>query len=380
MELDSYKAIKGAILTNFKLVPSLPRTLQSEGDSLLRLTEDQKKVIEGLSDNKRVAINGVAGSGKTLLALHQAQIWAREGKKTLLLCYNRNLAEDLRTRVTHENLTIRNFHALASEVCQRCGIPFTVPSEPKAKKEFWKVQAALATAEAFEDNPEECFDAVIVDEAQDFENSYWLAVGEMLRGEDSRLFYLHDHSQTLYTEEPDYPRSDTRYNLRINCRNTEAITATCASVIKEEIGCLWSAPAGEPPEFNQLKSVDEYQPQIEALLGRLLKQEKLSPSQIAILRPFKASPFDETRMRKVRFTESLKAWTEGHVVWSSTIRSFKGLESEVLILIDLPKVGERYFDTSDLYVACSRARLRLYVFTLEPSLKDYFTSKELAKS
>ncbi len=47
----------------------------------------------------------------------------------------------------------------------------------------------------------------------------------------------------------------------------------------------------------------------------------------------------------------------------STIRSFKGLEADVLLLIDLTGFKEGRFDRSDLYVAASRARHRLVVMT-----------------
>ena len=51
----------------------------------MRLTEQQQLVLDGLRDNRRLAVRGGAGTGKTMLALWQAVQLAREGKQTLLL-------------------------------------------------------------------------------------------------------------------------------------------------------------------------------------------------------------------------------------------------------------------------------------------------------
>ena len=46
----------------------------------------------------------------------------------------------------------------------------------------------------------------------------------------------------------------------------------------------------------------------------------------------------------------------------TTIRAFKGLEADVLLLIDIPSPGEhRVFSVSDYYVGRSRAKSVLYV-------------------
>jgi thymidine kinase len=366
------KKIKQAILSNFQLLPSLSRTLETEGEVLVKLTAEQTRVVESVAGNNRVGIEGVAGSGKTLLALHQARRWAEEGKRTLMLCYNRYLAEELQNRVKEGNLTIRHFHGWAIEVCKRTRTAYSLPTEPEQKQVFWNKELPELAAEALLEHSEEQFEAVIIDEAQDFRKAFWQTVDMMLDESDGPLFYFYDRSQALFQEEPDYPEA-FRLTLSTNCRNTQAIAAACANVIQHKIDCHWAAPPGVVPSIELVKKTEEHQHKVESLLDGFLKQEKLSPSQIAILRPFKESPIPADHVGRHKLTGDLQQWHKGQAVWSSTIRAFKGLEADVLILIDVPNVGERHFDKSDLYVACSRACHRLHILTSSSSLKAHLT-------
>lgn len=371
MDSATFKQVKAAILSNFRLIPSLARTLESEGEALVRMTEDQTRVIEGLAENDRVAIEGVAGSGKTLLALHQAGRWAQQGKKTLMLCFNRNLAEELQRRVAQDNLTIRHFHGLAQEICKRAKIDCPVPTDPHKRSHYWNEELPELAGEALEDHPELQYDAVIVDEAQDFELSFWLTVECMLSASQGPLYYFYDRAQALYRENPDFPRASARFRLTTNCRNTRAIATACSNVIQEKADCLWSAPPGVNPSVELVKKTTDMEGRVEKLLTEFLREEKLSPSQVAILRPFKESSVPTDKIGAYALTSELARWHQGKAVWSSTIRAFKGLESDILILVDVPSVGERHFALCDLYVACSRARMRLIIFTTSSDLRQH---------
>ena len=45
----------------------------------------------------------------------------------------------------------------------------------------------------------------------------------------------------------------------------------------------------------------------------------------------------------------------------STIQGFKGLESKVVVLIDIDQIQEKYFEKL-LYTGISRAKVHLYIF------------------
>ena len=94
-------------------------------------------------------------------------------------------------------------------------------------------------------------------------------------------------------------------------------------------------------------------------------RDSLSPSQIAILSPWRKENTclsDIENIARIHLTNSIEEWDSGNGVLCTTIRAFKGLEADVLLLIDIPSPGEhRVFSVSDYYVGCSRAKSVLYV-------------------
>lgn len=67
-------------------------------------------------------------------------------------------------------------------------------------------------------------------------------------------------------------------------------------------------------------------------------------------------------LQGVPITEKLADWEAGKGVLFSTIRSFKGLEADAVIIIDVPRPDTLpHFSLSDFYVACSRAKHLLVV-------------------
>ena len=77
------------------------------------MTAEQQQLLVFLGQHNKAAIRGVAGSGKTILALAKAQETARNGKRTLFLCYNRLLKDWLEKAIPdsfEDLLVIDNFH------------------------------------------------------------------------------------------------------------------------------------------------------------------------------------------------------------------------------------------------------------------------------
>lgn len=139
---EQMTGIQLALSPAFQLLPVLFRTIQEQEERLHRLTEDQVRLLEFLGAHERAAIKGVAGSGKTILACAQAQKFAREGKKTLLLCFNKPLAEWLEQAQPDEfanTIKVDTFHGLCAEWCRKANIPFS----PKWNDggEFWQTTA-----------------------------------------------------------------------------------------------------------------------------------------------------------------------------------------------------------------------------------------------
>ncbi len=78
---------------DFRFVPSMKDSVDRAIIELSAITAEQYEVLESLSENPRVLVSGVAGSGKTLIALEQARRAYLENKSVLYLCFNNNIAK-----------------------------------------------------------------------------------------------------------------------------------------------------------------------------------------------------------------------------------------------------------------------------------------------
>jgi hypothetical protein len=123
LDPEAVRLLEEVLAPTFELRQPLGALLRDEDRQIIRLTEQQFTVLNGLKRNRRVAISGGAGTGKTVLAIEKAKRLATEGYRTLLTCFNRPLAEYLQGSASQvENLTIVNFQRLCDELAQKAGI------------------------------------------------------------------------------------------------------------------------------------------------------------------------------------------------------------------------------------------------------------------
>ena len=78
------------------------------------------RVLDFVRSHRRVAVRGGAGTGKTVLALEKARRLSDEGFRTLLTCYNRQLADHLASLCAGTaNLDVMGFHQLGRRQVER---------------------------------------------------------------------------------------------------------------------------------------------------------------------------------------------------------------------------------------------------------------------
>ena len=87
--------LRDVFARSFVVAPLISSQLADQEARRLVLTKDQIRVLDFLRSHRRVAVSGGAGTGKTVLALEKARRLASEGFRTLLTCYNRQLADHL---------------------------------------------------------------------------------------------------------------------------------------------------------------------------------------------------------------------------------------------------------------------------------------------
>jgi hypothetical protein len=96
------KAALGVLAPHLVLTRCVGADIALDEARLIRLTETQQAVLLGLLSSPRVLVEGVAGSGKTLLALEAAVAHALAGRRALFMCFNKQLALWAREQVAME--------------------------------------------------------------------------------------------------------------------------------------------------------------------------------------------------------------------------------------------------------------------------------------
>ena len=102
--------------SNFVPIPSLKRELGKDDKTLIRLTDEQSKLLSAVRYQKKVYVVGSAGTGKTILAEKFAQLRIEEGLRTMYLCYNEPLVESMSNK-SQQGLEVFNFHKLCKYFC-----------------------------------------------------------------------------------------------------------------------------------------------------------------------------------------------------------------------------------------------------------------------
>lgn len=297
------------------------------------------------------------------------------GKSVLFLSYNRHLATWLREQVAAEprvrgrenSLEISTFHSLALGIARRARVEFSVPEGDG--EAFWDNEVPLILEQALDvlrgANQEVLFDAVIVDEAQDFSRDWWVSVESLTRGgREGRLFVFLDVKQSLRGDHrlPPVPLP-ARFDLRTNCRNTRAIARSASHLASIEAVLLPGIPEGEMPAVRRPASAPAGAGLVLQEIRTLLQSQVL-PRQLALIGPATYEISSLSRFRDVEgipFVSDAAAWRRGEGILVTTARAFKGLEADVVLLYDLSGFSTQ-FNKTDLYVAWTRAKHRLIAF------------------
>jgi superfamily I DNA/RNA helicase len=315
-------------------------------------------------------IAGGAGTGKTLIAKEKAIRLAAEGMQTLLVCFNRGLADNLREQCEGiENLTVASFHQLchrwnaqAQNQFGRDLIAEVERQHPGADLFNQIMPIALANAiDLF--GPK--YDVIVVDEAQDFGDEYWMPIEMLLNDlEQSLLYVFLDENQDIYHRSGSIPIPGEPMMLDRNCRNTSAIHA---AAYRHYRGAVVEPPeiSGARVECLNAGDLAGQATVIGRLVTKLVAEEHISPHQIAILlcdgslreqceRLLKEAPIPKTaRLGR------LEDYRPGVVV-VDTVARFKGLERAVIILWAFDDSNPAS-DRETLYVGMSRAKSILYL-------------------
>lgn len=350
-----------------RLLPpaSLAELMEAEGE-----VQDQQAqfLLDHLAHNfsqARYHVCGAPGSGKSLLARKVARLWAAEGRKVLMVAFNKaltyatqNAMDDL---IRSNQAVVSTYHDLAVNLLDEAqALPAFTPGPA-----FFNVDlpaAMKANASALRGR----WDALVVDEAQDLEPAWVEQLLGLLRDPHRNpVLVLEDPAQSLFREARHTLGQPWR--LELSLRQHPAIRR---AAILSMPNCGWALPGVDETSDGASEAVVErtsspatWKKDLAAVLEGL-HQEGLEAAQVLILAPHRPATLG------IEDGETLGPWTvnavsdwwegdkAGHVRLG-TVQGFKGLEADAVVYL---APAYRHKDGPRLrYTALSRARHRVII-------------------
>lgn len=333
--------------------------VEDEAERIEQLTRQQFATLRGLFQLPNVAVMGPAGSGKTVLAMWRLKALIDQGKRAIYTCYNRALASSLRMQNPDYGDFIWNVDKLF--ISMRPEARFTAGQDGF----YREVLPALIMDYA---DTHEKYDAIIVDEGQDLSEYQIIALLELLSSEGEWAFFA-DWRQDIFRAGNSTPiGAEVVFNLHHNCRNTVKINDASNSYLNSRIESMPGMPVGIAPlvELSNNQSMRAW---------KIAKQWS-GEGSVVILSPYKyenSAMSGQISGHGLRLSTEISDLGEVGTVFFSTIKSFKGIEAAVIIVVDAGIPGEHVaFTKEDLYVATTRATTRLALITSRKDVADYY--------
>lgn len=184
------------------------------------LTQDQYRILDWMRGFRRASVSGCAGSGKTLVALEKAIRLEKAGLQVLVLCHNPFLAEHLRFLAARTTICVHDFAEWVAHLVgdpQQSGstdwIHYDEPTEEDIASAITRVRESKVH-----------YDAVVVDEGQDFRESWWPLIDHTFADPAHAILYVfHDDNQALLPLRSTYPVQEAPFSMSKNCRNAGAV-------------------------------------------------------------------------------------------------------------------------------------------------------------
>lgn len=331
-----------------------------------------------------IRIEGGAGTGKTVIACAEAARLAadmpRPGRqRILMLCFNHAMAHELQRHPLlaeqADMILVSTFHDFCIDhILTPRGyghlVNYDGPGDRLPDTALQQIAALAAT------HPH--YDAIFVDEAQDFRGAWWQIIRSLLTP-GGKFYVFADKHQDLYDRYEQLPELCTRVRLNTNLRNARQIAGFSRAMLPTEEQNMSILPmSGEDIHLSPAAdSPQERAAEVSRIIAELLSSNPgLHRRDIVVLSPWRTSharcclnlvqglataPAEESP-EQAGVRRNLCRRPDADKIFASTIKSFKGQEAAYIIVTDVIGLGEsRGFDMKELYTACTRARFGLFI-------------------
>ena len=335
-------ALKQYLRPNFEVVEPLHVKLSHVEKQAVKLTEDQYKYLDIVAANSKVLCSGGAGTGKTFLAAELARRMASEDKNIVLICKSNWLRRYLESRIQNEFVAISTIDSVKVDM-RRSGI------------DTYDILIVDEGQDLFDFNDIEILDEIV---ESGLENGEWYIFHDV--NNQSGLF-IDTKMEVLELLESYNP---AKIPLVTNCRNSEQILKKVQKSLSLDMGNIGTGSGPEVHElFDEVNNGSVLKNEIKSML-----KGGVAPSSITILSPLsyeKSSVSllpDSIKHSIVKLDDyAVRSFPIPEISFSE-IKNFKGLENEIIIVIDLVN-PDKIIDNNKVehYVAMSRARALLSV-------------------
>lgn len=349
-------------------VASLATIIDQRTEMVEQYVQENERLLDFVCDIRRYQVKGAAGTGKTALALTQARRLKRQGLKVAFLCYSKILTASIRHRIEDwpksERIdVVSTFHHL--------GDVWGVDIPNDAENDYWgEAFGTQFLAIAQNAGSETKFDAVVIDEAQDFAENWWTVVPHLLRSPDSgRIYAFGDDSQEIFGRQNSALPDLIPLKLHVNLRNADPIAEFASQISSESTSTLgivgpevyFVELPEDSSEYDTITSGDEV---VEYL------RDFYQPKHVTLLTTKSRHPVHKAQAEADvdRYIRSL--WGESEIFYG-TVSGFKGLERNCVVLV-VNGVHANQTLKEILYTGITRARDLLVIVSKRSSLEQVF--------
>lgn len=174
-----------------------------EQGTILRLKGNQNKIAEPQSGHFR--IRGTAGSGKTQALAYRAAKLASQGFNVLIVTFNITLWHFIRDMIARapfgfywERLKFKHFHGFCKDLLNDCGANWPTQEKNQSDDYFFKKVVPDSVIYAIQFHGYQKYDAVLIDEGQDFEYEWYDMLNSYFLSTRDELVVVCDKNQNVY--------------------------------------------------------------------------------------------------------------------------------------------------------------------------------------
>ncbi len=357
---DVTTKVLDTLAPEFGVFESIRSRMLSAKAMFRKMTAEQMYLLDYLEEQEEAAIHGVAGTGKTVLAVQKAKSLSETGT-VLFLCFNRFLKDHLQDAYSGESGI--SFYTLDGLLARYTSHFSQDPTE----------RSEMITEFLMDwDKYEIPFRHIVIDEGQDFQDEHLQLLHTIAKGKGGCFYVFYDKNQFIqgltYAQWLD--QMECRLVLSRNCRNTKEIAVTSTRPIGLEESRIKMRR-----EFNNSSAwkpnlffVDD-EPSLQDHLAKLIKKYTsagIAAKDIVVLsmKPEGKSIIQQSDLR-IAGKYTLSREPKENSIFFTTVWKFKGLEAEVIICIDIDQdTFSSPKERNVFYVGTSRAMAYLDLLTL----------------